>query len=229
MNPEPLSRTALFWMAVARFLAGVILLGCLLFLSAGTLEFWQAWLYIGLLFVPAAIVGAVLLVKDPQLLERRMRRREKEVSQKRIVAAASAVFVAVYLISGFDRRWGWSSVPPAVVLAADILILLGYLLFILTIRENRYASRAVAVEDSQVVISTGVYALVRHPMYVAITLMFGLSPLALGSYWALIPAVLVPVVLVLRINHEERLLRRDLDGYEEYCRKVKHRLLPFIW
>jgi len=229
MNPEPLSRSALLLMTLARFLAGVILLGCLLFLPAGTAAFWQAWLYIGLLFIPAAIVGAVLLVKDPQLLERRMRRREKETSQKRIVAAASAVFVAVYLISGFDRRWGWSSVPPAVVLAADILILLGYLLFILTIRENRYASRAVAVEDSQVVISTGVYALVRHPMYVAITFMFGLSPLALGSYWALIPAVLVPVVLVARINHEERLLRRSLAGYEDYCRKVKYKLLPFIW
>jgi len=229
MNPEPLSRSALFWMTLARYLAGVILLGCLLFLPAGTFAFWQAWLYMGLLFIPAAIVGAVLFVKDPQLLERRMRRREKETAQKRIVAAASIVFVAVYLISGFDRRWDWSSVPPAVVLAADILILLGYLLFILTIRENRYASRAVAVEDSQVVISTGVYALVRHPMYIAITFMFGLSPLALGSYWALIPAVLVPLVLVVRINHEERLLRRDLDGYEQYCRKVKYRLLPLIW
>jgi protein-S-isoprenylcysteine O-methyltransferase Ste14 len=229
MNPEPLSRRALFWMTLARFGAGVIVLGCLLFLPAGTFAFWQAWVYLGLLFVPAAIVGAVLLVRDPQLLERRMRRREKETAQKRIVAAASIVFIAVYLISGFDRRWGWSSVPPAVVLAADILILLGYLLFILTIRENRYASRAVAVEDSQVVISTGVYALVRHPMYVAITLMFGLSPLALGSYWALVPAVLVPVVLVLRINDEERLLRGSLAGYEKYCRKVKYRLVPFIW
>jgi protein-S-isoprenylcysteine O-methyltransferase Ste14 len=228
MNPEPLSRSALFWMALARFLAGVVLIGCPLFLSAGTFAFWQAWLYMGLLFIPAAIVGAVLLVTDPQLLERRLR-REKETSQKRIVAAASIVFVAVYLIAGFDRRWDWSNVATAVVLAADILVLLGYLLFVLTIRENRFASRAVAVEDSQVVISTGVYAVVRHPMYVAVTLMFGLSPLALGSYWALILAVLVFVVLVARINDEERLLRGSLAGYEEYCRTVKYRLVPLIW
>jgi protein-S-isoprenylcysteine O-methyltransferase Ste14 len=229
MNPKPLSRTALLSMTLARFLAGLILVGCMLFLPAGTLRFWEAWLYIGLLFVPAAIVGVVLFIKDPELLERRLRPREREAPQKKVIAASSLVLLAVYLIPGFDRRYAWSTVPPSLVLAADILILLGYLLFVLTIKENRFASRVVEVQDNQVTVSTGPYAFVRHPMYLAVGVIFTLSPLALGSYWALIPALLFPVVLAARIDNEEQLLRHNLTGYVEYCRKVKYRLLPFVW
>src|SRR3990170_4600832 len=190
MNPKPFSRTALLSITLARFLAGIILIGCILFLPAGTLRFWEAWLYMGLLFVPVAIVGVVLFIKDPDLLVRRMRTREREAPQKKVIAASS------------------------LVLLADILILLGYLLFVLTIRENRYASRVVEVQDNQVVISTVPYAIVRHPMYLAVSVIFTLSPLALGSYWALIPALLLPVVLAGRIDNEEKLLRRSLDGDE---------------
>lgn len=229
MNPGPLSRTTLLSMSLARFLAGIILIGCMLFLPAGTLRFWEAWLYMGLLFTPLAIVGVVLFIKDPELLERRMRMRERQPTQKRVVAASTLVLMAVYLIPGFDRRYDWSTVPPTLVLLADFLVLLGYLLFVLTLRENRYASRVVEVQDNQVAISSGPYALVRHPMYLAIIVIFTLSPLALGSYWALIPALFLPVVLVTRIEAEEQLLRRDLTGYDEYCQKVKYRLLPFIW
>jgi protein-S-isoprenylcysteine O-methyltransferase Ste14 len=229
MNPRPLSRTALLRMTLTRFLAGFILIGCMLFIPAGTLRFWEAWLYIGLLFVPLTIVGVVLFIKDPELLERRMRMREREATQKKVIAASSLVLLAVYLIPGFDRRYAWSTVPPTLVFLADLLILLGYLLFVLTIRENRYASRVVEVQDNQVAISTGPYAFVRHPMYLAISVIFTLTPLALGSYWALIPALMLPVVLVARIKDEEQLLRRSLTGYEEYCQKVKYRLLPFIW
>ncbi|MHC4825421.1 MAG: methyltransferase family protein [Planctomycetota bacterium] len=216
-------------MTLARFLAGLILVGCMLFLPAGTLRFWEAWLYIGLLFGPAAIVGVVLFIKDPELLERRLRPREREAPQKKVIAVSSLVLLAVYLIPGFDRRYAWSTVPPTLVLAADILILLGYLLFVLTIKENRYASRVVEVQDNQVTVSTGPYAFVRHPMYLAVGVIITLSPLALGSYWALIPALLFPIVLAARIDNEEQLLRRSLTGYVEYCRRVKYRLIPFIW
>jgi protein-S-isoprenylcysteine O-methyltransferase Ste14 len=229
MNPKPLSRTALLSRTLVRFLAGLFLVGCMLFLPAGTLRYWEAWLYMALLFVPVAVVGGVLFIKDPELLERRLRTQEREAPQKKVIAASSLVLLSVYLIPGFDRRYDWSTVSPTLVLLADILVLLGYLLFVLTIKENRYASRVVEVQDNQVAISTGPYALVRHPMYLAVSVIFTLSPLALGSYWALIPTLLLPVVLAARIANEEQLLRLSLTGYEEYCQKVKYRLLPFIW
>lgn len=229
MNPKPLSRTALLSRTLVRFLAGLFLVGCMLFLPAGTLRYWEAWLYMALLFVPVAVVGGVLFIKDPELLERRLRTQEREAPQKKVIAASSLVLLSVYLIPGFDRRYDWSTVSPTLVLLADILVLLGYLLFVLTIKENRYASRVVEIQDNQVAISTGPYALVRHPMYLAVSVIFTLSPLALGSYWALIPTLLLPVVLAARIANEEQLLRRSLTGYEEYCQKVKYRLLPFIW
>jgi len=229
VDAKPPSRVALVLPALARIVAGIIFIGCMLFLPAGTLRFWEAWLYMALLFVPLVVVGLVLLIKDPELLERRMRTREREAPQKKAIAASSLLLLAVYFIPGLDRRYAWSTVPPALVLVADILVLLGYLLFVLTIRENRYASRVVEVEDNQVVVTTGPYSLVRHPMYLAVSVIFGLSPLALGSYWALIPAMLLPAVLASRIGNEEQLLRRNLTGYQEYCRKVRYRLLPFIW
>jgi len=229
MNAKPLTRPALLSMTLARFMAGLILIGCLLFIPAGTLRFWEAWLYISLLFIPVAIVAVVLFIKDPGLLERRLRTRERETPQKKVIVASSLVLPAVYLIPGFDRRYAWSTVPPTLVVLADVLVLLGYLLFVLTIRENRYASRVVEVQENQVAVSTGPYAFVRHPMYLAVLIIFIFTPLALGSYWALIPALLLPIVLAARIANEEQLLRRSLVGYEEYCHKVKYRLLPFIW
>jgi protein-S-isoprenylcysteine O-methyltransferase Ste14 len=229
MNLKPLSRTALATMTAARFLAAVIFIGCMLFLPAGTLDYREAWVYMGLLFIPVATVGVVLLIKDPELLARRMRTREREAPQRKVIVSSSLLLLAVILIPGFDRRYAWSTVPLSLVWLADILILLGYLLFVLTIRENRFASRVVEVQDNQVVISSGPYALVRHPMYLAVSVIFTLTPLALGSFWALIPALLLPVVLAARIGNEEQLLRRDLPGYAEYCQKVKYRLVPFIW
>jgi protein-S-isoprenylcysteine O-methyltransferase Ste14 len=216
-------------MTAARFLAAVIFIGCMLFLPAGTLDYREAWVYMGLLFIPVATVGVVLLIKDPELLARRMRTREREAPQRKVIVSSSLLLLAVILIPGFDRRYAWSTVPLSLVWLADILILLGYLLFVLTIRENRFASRVVEVQDNQVVISSGPYALVRHPMYLAVSVIFTLTPLALGSFWALIPALLLPVVLAARIGNEEQLLRRDLPGYAEYCQKVKYRLVPFIW
>ena len=174
MNPKPLSRIALVTMTAARFLAAFILIVCMLFLPAGTLGYWEAWVYMGLLFIPVAIVGVVLIIKDPELLERRMRTREREAPQRKVIAASSLLLLAEFLIPSFDRRYAWSSVPLALVLLADILMMLGYLLFVLTLRENRFASRVVEVQVNQVVISTGPYALVRHPMYLAVSVYFHL-------------------------------------------------------
>jgi protein-S-isoprenylcysteine O-methyltransferase Ste14 len=200
MEQQTQSRLKLLVSALSRILAGVVLVGCMLFLPAGTLQFWEGWLYMALLFLPVTIVGSVLLIRDPELLERRMRLREEEAPQRAVIAGSSLLLLAIYLLAGFDRRYGWSTIPSIVVLLADLFVLLGYLLFVLTIRENRYASRVVEVQDEQTVVTTGPYVLVRHPMYLAVTVMFGLSPLALGSYWALIPALLLPIVLAGRVR-----------------------------
>jgi len=229
MNAQPVSRAALLGGVIARFLAGLILIGVLLFLPAGTVRFWQAWVYVGLVFVPLAIVGCILLARDPDLLERRTRMRETHAQQKVAIAAMSLLLLAVYVIAGFDKRYHWSAVPTYLVLAADALVLLGYAIYALTIRENRYASRVIELQQDQVVITTGPYAIVRHPMYLGMGLMFAVSPLALGSYWGLIPGLLFPLFLALRISDEERLLHGSLKGYDEYTKKVKYRLIPFVW
>jgi len=229
MADGSISRKRLFWITLARLLSGAILVGVILFWPAGTLRYWEAWLYIGLLFGPAIAVSMVLLVRDPALLERRMRSREREAAQKTVILLSSILLIAMYLIPGLDRRYGWSTVPTLVVILADGVALAGYVLFILTIRANRYASRVVEVQENQPVISSGPYALVRHPMYTAVTLIFGASPLALGSWWALIPAALLPLILVARIANEEKLLVEGLPGYAAYRQKVRYRMIPFVW
>jgi protein-S-isoprenylcysteine O-methyltransferase Ste14 len=178
---------------------------------------------------PLAGFGVVLFVKDPEMMARRMRMRESEAQQKKAIAALSVVIVASLIIAGLDRRCGWSAVPPVLVIVADAMILVGYLLFGLTIRENRFASRVVELQEGQAVISSGPYAVVRHPMYLATALMFTVTPLALGSYWALLVSVLFPVMLAVRINNEEAILREGLRGYNEYVRNVKYRLIPYMW
>jgi protein-S-isoprenylcysteine O-methyltransferase Ste14 len=172
---------------------------------------------------------AYFIRKDPGLLERRMRAKEKERRQIIITSLGTPVFLGIYLLPGFDRRYGWSSVPALVVIAADILVLAGYALFVRVLKENSYASRIVEVEERQKVITTGPYAMVRHPMYVAVMIMFGLTPLALGSYWAVVPALSLILVLVARIRNEEKVLADELAGYREYMRRVKFRLVPGIW
>jgi protein-S-isoprenylcysteine O-methyltransferase Ste14 len=223
------SRLRLVRTALVRFLAGVLLIGALVFLPAGTIRFWQGWLYLAVLLGPLAGFGVVLFVKDPEMMARRMRMRESEAQQKKAIAALSVVIVASLIIAGLDRRCGWSAVPPVLVIVADAMILVGYLLFGLTIRENRFASRVVELQEGQAVISSGPYAVVRHPMYLATALMFTVTPLALGSYWALLVSVLFPVMLAVRINNEEAILREGLRGYNEYVRNVKYRLIPYMW
>jgi protein-S-isoprenylcysteine O-methyltransferase Ste14 len=170
-----------------------------------------------------------LLKNDPQLLERRMQMREREVAQRRIISLSYLYFLVAFTLPGFDQRWGWSDVPPLVVIAADLVVMLGYGIFFLVLRENQYAARTIQVEQGQRVISSGPYALVRHPMYLGVTLMYLASPLALGSYWALLPALLIVPILVARIINEEQVLERDLAGYREYKQLTRYRLLPGVW
>ena len=215
--------------AVLRFGLAVPILAAIFFLSAGTWNYWQAWLYMAVLLIPMAFVVGYFLKKDPALLERRLRMKEKEARQKAIIIWSYPVFIAAFLLPGFDRRFGWSAVPPWLVIVADIIVLAGYGLFFLVMRENRFLSRVVEVDPGQTVIRTGPYAVVRHPMYAAIIPLYFFSPLALGSYWALVPAAAIPLILIARIANEEKVLARELAGYAEYVREVKYRLVPGIW
>lgn len=212
-----------------RFFAGIPVLGLFFFLPAGTLNYWEAWLYLVVLFTPIFFVMQYLFKNDPGLLERRMRTREKAGEQSLIIKLSYVYFLGVFLLPGFDKRFGWSDTPVWLVLVADLIVLAGYAMVILVFRENSYASRTVEVDEGQKVIDSGPYAVVRHPMYSGLTALYVISPLALGSYWALIPAVLIVPILVARILSEERILAKDLPGYTEYQKKVKYRLLPGVW
>jgi protein-S-isoprenylcysteine O-methyltransferase Ste14 len=212
-----------------RFIMALILVGLMLFLPAGSLNYWEAWIYCGVIFIPMFFVVFHFLKKDPELLERRMRLREKEDKQKAIIKIAFFFFFIGFLIPGLDHRYHWSNVPVALVIAADIIVFLGYLLFFFVLRENSYASRIIEVEKEQKVITTGPYAIVRHPMYLGVLLMYLFTPLALGSYWALIFFLPLLPLIILRLLNEEEVLSKELPGYQEYCRKTRYRLFPFIW
>jgi protein-S-isoprenylcysteine O-methyltransferase Ste14 len=214
---------------VTWFSAGFIVVALFLFLPAGSLLYWQAWVYLGVLFIPMIVVVNYFIKRDPGLLERRMRTREKYEPQKRIQALTGVLFFLGFLIPGLDYRFGWSFVPVPVVLAADAVVALGYLLIFLVFRENSYTSRIIDVEPGQRVVTTGPYALIRHPMYLGVTLMFLATPLALGSWVAVPLFFLVPVFLVFRIRNEEEVLVRELPGYVEYCSGVRYRLIPGLW
>jgi len=199
------------------------------FLPAGTFAYWQAWVVLGILFIPMLAGFHFWLKTDPAALERRLKGGEKETKQQWIIKLFSFFFILTFLLPVFDRRFDWSSVPVAVVLAADVLVLLGYSLCFLTIYQNRFAARTVEVEQAQTVTSSGLYAVVRHPMYLGVLVMCLALPLALGSYWALLPAGFILPTLVARILNEESVLATELPGYREYMQKTKHRLLPWVW
>jgi len=224
-----MDRRAMRVAALRRFVGAAVLLGGALFLSAGSLRFWQAWVYLAVLFVPVTLVVRYLLRHDPDLLERRLKTREERGPQRAVQVLGSVLWLAVLVVPGLDQRFGWSSLPWPVVVAGDVGVLAGYLLFFFVIRENSYASRVIEVQQGQRVVTTGPYALVRHPMYLAVVIMLLASPIALDSLWALIPAVVTPMVLVSRIRDEEAMLMEDLPGYREYAAQTRYRLIPGVW
>ena len=229
MTETTLSNSSLTRLVLSRYLMAFFALAAMFFLSAGTLAYWEAWLYLAILFIPMAFVMVYLLKNDPQLLERRMHMREREKAQKRIISFSWLWFLLAFLLPGLDHRFGWSDVPVGVVLLAAGLVLLGYGLVFWVFRANSYASRVIEVAQGQQVIDSGPYAIIRHPMYIGSIVLYVFSPLTLGSWWAMIPALPIIPILVLRILNEEKLLVKDLPGYEAYRQKVKYRLLPGIW
>lgn len=219
----------LLFSALAKFAFGFLLVGLLLFLSAGSLSYSGGWLLIGLLFGPMLIAGLVMFVKNPAFLEKRLDAKEKQATQKGVLAFSGLMFVASFVLAGLDWRFGWSRVPVPVIIVASVLFLAAYGLYAEVMRENAYLSRTVKVEEGQKVVDTGLYGIVRHPMYSATVLLFPAMPLVLGSWYALIPMAFYPVIIIVRLLDEEKLLTRELPGYEAYKKKVKYRLIPFIW
>ena len=208
---------------------GIVAVGALFFGTAGTFAYWEAWAYLGILFIPMIAVVGYLLAKDPALLERRLRTREREAQQKRIIRLSFLVYLLAFILPGLGERFGWPKAPAWLAIAAQALVLLSYGLFVLVLRENSYASRVIEVAEGQGVISTGPYAAVRHPMYSALLTLYVVSPLALGSYWAVIPALLLIPIIVARIRNEEQVLAGELPGYREYLQKTRYRLIPGVW
>ena len=219
----------LFRSAIIRFGAGVLLFGILLFVPAGSLNWPEAWLLMALLFLPMLVAGIVLMVKNPALLARRLNSRESEPAQRQVVALSALMFVAAFVTAGLNKRFGWIVMPRWSELVAAALFLMGFLMYGEVLRENAYLSRTVEVAEGQRVVDTGLYGVVRHPMYAATLLMFLSMPLVLGSPVSLAIMLIYPVLIVRRIRNEEELLTRDLPGYGEYKQKVKYRLIPGIW
>lgn len=215
--------------ALVKFTCGLLLVALLLFLPAGTLQYPYGWLFMGLLFIPMLIAGFVMFFKSPDFLAKRLDAKEKQATQKGVVACSGLMFMASFVVAGLDYRFGWSKMHSAVTVTASVLFLLAYVLYAEVMRENAYLSRTVKVEEGQTVVDTGLYGIVRHPMYMATILLFLMMPIVLGSWYALIPMAFYPVIIIVRLKDEETLLTRELTGYEAYKKRVKYRLIPFIW
>lgn len=218
-----------FVQAIAKFLLGVILVGILIFLPAGTLSFFNGWLLMGILFVPMFLAGIMMMIVNPHLLKTRLNAKEKAKEQSTVVKLSGLMFIAGFVVAGLGVRFGWYVLPQTVVIIAAAVFLLAYLLYAEVLRENTYLSRTIEVQKDQKVIDTGLYGLVRHPMYSATVLLFLSIPLVLGSLYAFLIFLAYPLIIAKRIKHEEAFLEKELDGYRDYRKKVKYRLIPFIW
>lgn len=215
--------------ALAKYVLGLLLVGLLVFLPAGTLNYTGGILFLSLLFIPILILGVVLFLKAPELLRKRLNNKETESTQKTVVALSALVFISGFIVAGLDFRFGWSSLPTAVTVIASVLFIAAYALYAEVMRENAYLSRTIKVEENQKVIDTGLYGVVRHPMYSATVLIFLMIPLILDSLLAFIIFLFYPILIAVRIKNEEKVLTEQLPGYREYKKKVHFRLIPFIW
>ncbi len=219
----------LFAEALIKFTCGLLLVGLLIFLPAGTIAFPGGWLLMGLLFIPMLIAGFVMLAKAPEFLKKRLDAKEKQGKQKGVLAFSGLMFIAGFVVAGLDFRFGWSTMPDWVTITAAVLFLASYALYAEVMRENAYLSRTIRVEEGQKVVDAGLYGIVRHPMYAVTILLFLMMPLVLGSWYALIAFLFYPAIIVVRLKDEEDLLTRELPGYEAYKQKVKYRIFPFVW
>lgn len=219
----------LFVLAIPRFFAGVILVGALLFLPAWTFNYPQAWLLMGILFVPMFAAGLILMQKNPELLKKRLNVKERESEQREVVLFSGIMFLLAFIAAGLSFRFGWLMLPFSVSIIAAVIFLLAYALYAEVLHENTYLSRTIEVQQDQKVIDTGLYGIVRHPMYMATVLLFLAMPLVLGSVISLIIMLFYIPIIAKRIRNEEQVLEKDLPGYSEYKKKVKYRLIPYIW
>ena len=219
----------LFMQAVTKFLAGLLLVGLLLFLPAGTFAFWQAWLLIFILFVPMFIAGLIMMKKSPDLLRKRLNAKEEQTEQKTVILLSGLMFLAAFIAAGLNFRFGWIILPGAVSFAAAIVFLLAYVLYAEVMRENAYLSRTVEVQENQKVIDTGLYGIVRHPMYMSTLLLFLAMPLVLGSIISFAIMLAYIPIISKRIRNEEQVLEEGLEGYKEYKQRVRYKVIPFVW
>ena len=224
-----MKKSRLLFSALTKFLAGLILVGALLFVPAGSFSYMGGWLFMALLFIPMLVLGVVLLIKAPDLLAKRLGAKEKENTQKGVVALSGLLFLVGFIVAGLDHRFGWSHVPAWLVAVSSVILLASYALYGEVMRENAYLSRTIEVQEGQKVVDTGLYGIVRHPMYAVTIWLFLSIPLVLGSFWSLLCFAPYPIVIVIRILNEEKVLTAALDGYADYKKKVKYRLIPFIW
>ena len=219
----------LFFQALTKFVLGLLMIGLLLFLPAGTFNFWQAWLFIGVLFVPMFIAGIVLMIRQPELLRKRLDAKEQQQEQKWVVALSGLMFIAVFVVAGLNHRFEWFLLPDWAVYIATAIFLVAYAMYAEVMRENVWLSRTVEVQENQQVVSTGLYGIVRHPMYAATLLLFLSMPLVLASPWSFVIMLIYIPIITLRIRNEEQVLERELKGYTEYKQRVRYKVIPFIW
>ena len=229
MNLSDLMDVKLFSQALSKFLFGLIIISLLLFIPAGTLNYPNAWLFLALLFIPMFIAGIIMLIKSPKLLKRRLNAKEEENEQKIVILISGAIFLLAFIIAGLNFRFGWSKLPQIVVVVASIIFLLSYIMYAEVLRENMYLSRTVEVSENQKVVDSGLYGLVRHPMYTSTIFIFLSMPLILGSLFSFVIMLIYPIIIFFRIKNEERFLEIKLEGYKEYKEKVKYKIIPFIW
>ena len=220
---------SLFLSAIGKFFLGVILVGFLIFLPAGTLAYFNGWLFMGILFVPMFLAGLVMMAKSPELLKKRLNAKEKEREQSLVVKLSGLMFLAGFIVAGLDFRFGWLPLPQGVSYGAAVVFLFAYILYAEVLRENAYLSRTIEVQEGQTVVDTGLYGIVRHPMYAVTLLLFLSMPLVLGSVISFVIFLVYPMLIAKRIKNEEAVLEAGLPGYKEYKQKVKYRMIPYIW
>ena len=219
----------LFVEAIIKFIFGVLIIGLLLFIPANTINYWNGGLFMGLLFIPMFIAGIVMMIKSPELLKKRLNAKEKESKQKEVIAFSGLMFLAGFIISGLNYRYNWIRLPNLVVIISSVIFVLAYILYAEVLRENAYLSRIIEVQENQKVVDTGLYGIVRHPMYAVTVLLFLSMPLVLGSIISFIIFLVYPFIIAKRIKNEEEVLEKELEGYIEYKKKVKYKMIPFIW